>query len=541
MKSLILAFTLLFGFTLNAQIQDGWVYFTDKENVADALANPITILSQTALDRKALHNTPIDERDVPVNENYITQLKNTPGISVLAKSKWMNCAYVRGTQSHIEALLNEPYVLDIEFADKDLNFSPAPVPRTTSKFDWEMIPQRISYDYGLAANQIEMLGGDFLHEEDYTGEGIIIGVFDSAFPNVLVNPAFSHVNNENRLLGTYDFVLRQEDVTASGSHGARTYSNIAAILENEFVGTAPNASFYLFRTEDGGSENPVEEAYWVEALERADSLGVALVNTSLGYQDYDNPNYDHSYEDLDGQTTFSARGANHAFDKGMLLVTSAGNDGGGFTFVGTPGDSPGMLTVGAVDSDGNYASFSSIGPTVDGRVKPDVMAQGAAAAVVDQDGFVTFNNGTSFSSPILAGVVASLWQARPQTTNAQLMQIVKESATLYNNPTPEMGYGIPNFENALQALLELGVHDNLYNNNILLYPNPATTTLTVQLKNMEFPQEISIYNVLGLLVKKDVLTNEITTLSVESLPVGMYMVTIVTNDKRFSYKLIKSK
>ena len=207
--------------------------------------------------------------------------------------------------------------------------------------------------------------------------------------------------DNNRLLGTFDFFSRTTNVTGTGSHGVKTSSDIAGFIEDQFVGTAPNASFYLFRTEYGPDENPREEAWWVEGLERADSLGVDVINTSLGYQDYDNPNYDHSYEDLDGQTTISSRGANIAFEKGMLLVTSAGNDGNGFGTVGAPADAPGVFTIGAVNSEGEYSSFSSRGPTVDGRVKPDVMAQGQDAAVVSQSGDIVFNNGTSFSSRYL--------------------------------------------------------------------------------------------------------------------------------------------
>ena len=242
-----------------------------------------------------------------------------------------------------------------------------------------------------------MISGDFIHRQDFTGEGMIVAVMDSGFPNFENNPGYAHVMANNRLLGTYDFYARTTDVTGTGTHGSSTTSDIGGYVENQFVGTAPNASFYLFRTEYGPSENPREEAWWVEALERADSLGVDVVNTSLGYQAYDNANYDHSYEDLDGQTTFAARGANLAYEKGMILVTSAGNQGNSFGTVATPADAIGLLAVGAVNAGGNYASFSSRGPTVDGRVKPDVMAQGQSAAVLTTTGAVDFSSGTSFS------------------------------------------------------------------------------------------------------------------------------------------------
>ncbi|RDK85573.1 S8 family peptidase [Marinirhabdus gelatinilytica] len=539
MKKLILIATVLFSVTAMAQ-EDALVFFADKEDVAASIANPITILTQEAIDRKAMHNTPIDERDVPVNEDYITQIKNQSGITVHAKSKWLNAVYVRGSQSNINALTNLSFVTEVEFADKGLNLSPFQPP-TEDKFIIENQESRITYDYGAATNQTEMLAVDFLHEENLTGEGMIVAVMDSGFPNVLTNDAFADVVSDGRLLGTYDFAERQTNVDGTGSHGARTFSNIGAFLDGDenFVGTAPEASFYLFRTEFGPSENPVEEAWWVEALERADSLGVDVVNTSLGYQDYDNPSYDHSYEDLDGETTIAARGGNIAFEKGMLLVTSAGNDGGGFTFVATPGDSKGILTIGAVDSNGNYASFSSIGPTVDGRIKPDVMAQGQDAAIVNQDGDVTFSSGTSFSSPIMAGAIACLWEYRPEVKNSTIMQLVRESAHLFNNPTDEMGYGIPNFEDAYNALKTLGIEAQLLKETFAIYPNPVTDVF-----NVSFPQQteratVSLYNVLG----KQVMVQQISAIQnkvdISALSGGVYIASITAEGVTNNFKILK--
>ncbi|WP_034258986.1 S8 family serine peptidase [Altibacter lentus] len=536
-RSLLIIAFLVFQWG-SAQIEDALVFFADKENVAASIANPITILTQDAIDRKQLHGTVIDARDVPVNENYITQLKNTPGITVYAKSKWMNAVYVRGTQTTIENLLSLSFVTQVEFMNKNLNFAPA-ASGPNDKFAFETQQGRTIYNYGAATNQVEMLAADYLHEQDLTGDGMVIAVLDSGFPNVTSNPAFAEIISEGRLLGTYDFAERQVNVDGTGSHGALTFSDIGGFLLNEFVGTAPEASFYLFRTEYAPTENPVEEAWWVEALERADSLGVDVVNTSLGYQDFDDPSYDHTYQDLDGETTIAARGANHAFDKGMLLVTSAGNDGNGFTFVATPGDAIGILTVGAVDEDGNYASFSSIGPTVDGRVKPDVMAQGRDAAVVSQNGNVTTASGTSFSSPIMAGAVACLWQARPELRNDQVMQIVRESADLYNNPTPQMGYGIPNFEEAYNAALLLGAEEFFLEQQFAVYPNPV-----VDLLNVSFPKNISgatleLYNVLGEKVLSKEISKTDNYVNLSHFASGMYIATIRSGDAGNAFKIIK--
>jgi serine protease AprX len=540
MKKTVLLLAFFFFQTITAQSQeDALVFFEDKENIETALANPITILTQRAIDRKGLHSTPIDARDVPVNESYITAIKNISGITVFAKSKWMNCVYVRGDLQNIEALEGLPFVNHVEFADKSLNLGPISGGGMEDKFFIENQASRIVYNYGAATNQVEMIAANFLHEQDFTGTGIDIAVFDSGFPGVLTNPAFETLRDEGRLLGTYNFITREETADTSSSHGSKTFSDIGGFLEDEFVGTAPGASFYLYVTEDVTQENPVEEAWWVEALERADSLGVSVVNTSLGYQDYDNPAYTHSYEDLDGFTTIAARGANHAFDKGMLLLTSAGNDGQSFGFVATPADAPGCLSIGAVDQQGEYAGFSSFGPNASGLRKPDVMAQGVSAAVVDQNGAVDFNSGTSFSAPIMAGAVACLWQSNPQTTNAQLMQIVRESAHLFENPTDFMGYGIPNFEAAYTALQLLAIEDQFLEIQFAMYPNPALDVVSFKMPSTIDKAKVSVFTITGQFLFSSELTQQQNTLNISGVATGLYIATIASGATRNSFKLIK--
>ncbi|MEY2997040.1 MAG: hypothetical protein RIQ82_419 [Bacteroidota bacterium] len=540
MKYFLTLMGLLIGLSGQAQIQDAWIYFSDKENVEASINNPISILTQEALDRKALHSVVIDARDVPVTEAYIQEVKNSPGITYWAKSKWMNCVYVQGTVNNLEALLDLPYVVGVEYADKDLNFpNPQPV---SDKFKVLADPQsRVEYNYGAAANQIEMISGDYLHQQEFTGEGMIIAVMDSGFPNFTSNPGFAHIVDNGRLLGTFDFYSRTTDVTGTGSHGIQTTSDIGGYLDNQFAGTAPDASFYLFRTEYGPSENPREEAWWVEALERADSLGVDVVNTSLGYQAYDNANYDHSYEDLDGVTTFAARGANLAYEKGMVLVTSAGNQGNSFGTVATPADAIGLLAVGAVNNLGNYVSFSSRGPTVDGRIKPDVMAKGQSAAVISSSGVVDFSNGTSFSSPIMAGAVSCLWQAFPETTNAELMQVVRESAHLFNNPTDQMGYGIPNFELAFNTLTLLAQNDHLLKRQAALSPNPVNESFSVLLPSEVDYAQLEVYNVLGQFIESLEVRASQSQIPVTHWNKGAYLIKLILPSGQVqSFKLIKA-
>jgi len=357
MKRLLFLFILSFlPIVLNAQ-QDAWIFLTDKENVAASIANPISILTQDAIDRKTNHNVTIDERDVPVNEAYIQQLKAIAGITVMAKSKWMNAVHVRGTETTINELTTLTFVDYIEFADKGLNT------RANVVGDKFYVPEpitRVNFNYGDSANQIEMLNGHQLHLADYTGEGIVVAVMDSGFPNVNTMGAFQRLRDAGKLLDGYDFVDRTDNVYAftGNSHGTRVLSDMAGFIQDQFVGTAPDASYYVFRTEDVFSENPVEESYWVEAAERADSLGVDVINTSLGYKSYDNPNYSHTNADINGVTAFITRGATIASEKGMLLVNSAGNSG--TSGLNAPADSPGVFAVAAVDAAGNYASFSSL-------------------------------------------------------------------------------------------------------------------------------------------------------------------------------------
>ncbi len=533
MDRLFLTIFLVMSSLLSWSQQDAWVYFTDKEDVAASIANPITILTQDAIDRKMLHNTPIDDRDVPVNENYISQVKNETGITVMAKSKWFNCVHVRGSEEDINELTSLNFVSSIEFADDSLT-------RTSDGFAFEKQDpkeqqQRVDYNYGATDNQVTMLGVDFLHQQDYVGEDMVVAVLDSGFPGVNINGGFNDLQLTGRLGNGYDFVDREDNefAFASSSHGTRVASDIVGFIENQFVGTAPQVTLYCFRTEDVFSENPVEESYWVEAAERADSLGVDIINTSLGYRTFDNPAYDYTYADMNGETAFISRGATQAFEKGMLLVTSAGNSGTGM--ISAPADSPGVLTVGAVDSDGNYAGFSSIGPSSDGRVKPDVMAKGASSAVIDQNNTITTSSGTSFSSPIIAGAVASLWQAFPQRTNAQIMQVVREAAHLYPNNTPQMSYGIPDFSEALSLL---GADDSAFAKAYTIAPNPATDTIEINFSTNDGNMEISIFDMLGKKVLDVQLENTSTTLDVSNLQNGVYVVKICKGGTTLSQKLI---
>lgn len=532
----ILVILLLFNSFISFSQEDAWVYLTDKENVATSIANPISILSQKAIDRKNAHATVIDERDVPVNENYITQLKAQTGITVLAKSKWFNTLHIRGTEADINALLNLTFVNSITFADNNLNAKITQDQVVNNKFKVEN--SRTTFNYGNSLNQIEMFNGDQLHLANYTGTGMTVAVIDAGFPNVDTMAGFQRLRDAGHILGGYDFFDRTANVYANttSSHGTLVLSTMAGFVQDEFVGTAPDASYYLFRTENAPNENPLEESLWVEAAERADSLGVDVINTSLGYKTYDNPNYSHTSLDLDGNTTFITKGANIASEKGMLLVNAAGNSGA--NGVGAPADATGVISIGAVKADGTYASFSSQGSAIQPTQKPDVVAQGQASYVINQSDIVTTSNGTSFSSPILAGGIVCLWQALPSLTNTEIIQLVRESASQHNAPDYFLGYGIPDLFSAFnQGTLSIEPFENL-NTALNIYPNPAKTEVTLKVPSNYENAQVRLYDVLGKQVLEFIIPKAILKFDVSTFAKGIYLLKVETNEVSKTLKLI---
>lgn len=539
MKKFLLIIFLQISIFSFSQTEDAWVYFTDKPDAAYYLANPLQMLSQRALDRRILQNIPLDEKDVPIAVSYINQITDASGIIVKAKSKWLNALHIRGTLSDIENLGSLAFVDHIEFADKTLNNTNSA--RIASQQGANSVSKNLealaTFGYGTSNNQIEMLNGHLLHQQDFTGSGKIIAVMDTGFVGVDVTSPFQRMQDNNLILGGYDFVNSSTNFYGGGSHGTMVLSTMGGYVENQLVGTAPDSQYYLFITEDINAENPVEESFWVEAAEKADSLGVDIINTSLGYFGFDNPNYNYTYADMNGTTSFISRGSEVAFSRGIICVTSAGNSGNSTNpHIAVPADAEHTLAVGAVMPDESYATFSSIGPSFDGRVKPDVMAQGKNAVVSDTMGNIVTSDGTSFSGPITAGLVACLWQALPDKTNAQIIQLIRESANLYATPNAQFGYGIPDFNSIVQNALGT---NSFVENKFIVYPNPVGNVL-----NLVFPRdfntgEISIYNSLGQRVLFEKVTVNSSDLSLENLVSGIYFYEIVSRDVLQNGKLIK--
>lgn len=517
--------------------QDAWVYFNAKPNSKFYLDRPLEMLTQRALDRRTNQSIALDFKDVPVEETFINQVKMSTGITVMAKSKWMNAIHVRGSQANINSLALLSFVDKVEFADKSLNQTAKIAKLSKVKKVNSVKKTKIEYAYGASANQIQMLNGQQLHQQNYTGTGKIIAVLDGGFPGVNTAQPFQRLRANNQILGGYNFVLRDPDFYTGVSHGTLVLSSMGGYKENSLVGTAPDASYYLFITEDDTSENPIEESLWVEAAERADSLGVDIINTSLGYFDYDNAAYSHTYSEINGTSAFISRGAEIAFSRGMIVVTSAGNSGGTSNpHITTPADAVSVIAVGAVNSSEVLTSFSSVGPSFDGRIKPDVMAQGLATIVSDPAGNIVTANGTSFSSPIMAGMIACLWQAFPQKTNKQIRELVLKSSDKFSNPNNQYGFGIPDFALAISNQLDL---ESFSKDDFILYPNPASDTVSVSLPSTFDMGTVYIYSILGQKVLEQKITPQTTTISLKSLNDGVYLYKMESDGFSKTGKIIK--
>ena len=519
--------------------EDAWVYFKDKPGAQTYLDNPLTMLSQRALDRRSNQGIALDSKDVPIYQPYIDQVAASTGIAVKAKSKWFNCLHVRGTQVDITALTSLYFVEKVEFANRSISVNKISAPKQgKTKPVNKTVEVTTNFNYGNSANQIQMLNGHLLHQSNYTGSGKIIAVMDGGFPGVDTAAPFARLRTNNQILGGYDFVNRSTNFYTGISHGTSVLSLMGGYVDNVLVGTAPDASYYLFITEDGPNESPLELSNWVEAAEEADYLGVDIINTSLGYTTFDNPNYNFTYNDMNGVTAFISKGVDMAFSRGMICVVSAGNEGNDdWHYISAPADAVNALTIGAVKADETYAVFSSQGPTFDGRVKPDVTAQGQNPYVSDATGNITnTGSGTSYSGPIVAGMVACLWQALPTKTNQQIKQLITQSADRYASPTVQYGYGIPDFNLAVTNGLSVA---SFYNKDFVVFPNPATNSISVVLSEGFNSANIVLYTVLGQKVLEEKITTQSSDISIKSLDKGTYLYKIDSNGFSKSGKIVK--
>ena len=430
----------------------------DKKGSPYSLDKPQRFLSRKSLERRQRQGLSLDSTDLPVSRQYLRQFE-TEDVQVIGTSRWQNTVLALSADSmalvrlgHLPCVVGARCIFVApDSIEKQENIRWT-VHDTFNKWD------SVKNDpLGMARPQLEMLGGDRLHEAGYRGRGMTIAILDGGFQNYDRIPAF----RGTRILGLRDLVpaaistpgkAPDADAARRIDHGTKVLSAMAAQAPEVVMGSAPEAAYWLLRCEEPSFEQPIEEDFWAMAAELADSLGVDVINSSLGYYTFDDDRGSYRLQELNGRTAHISREAALLARKGIVLCNSAGNSGmGQWKKIGVPADADDILTVGAITPDRRLASFSSVGPSQDGRVKPDVVAQGAPAVLISGRGTLVRDMGTSFSTPIVCGLTACLWQALPTKTALEIIDLVRRSASDYAEPTNIFGYGVPDFSKAFMT------------------------------------------------------------------------------------------
>jgi len=526
-----------FSFKLSAQQKNYIVFFTDKKDNCYSVVAPQKFLSEKSIQRRLNQNILITEQDLPVSKPYTDSIRNT-SIRFLYSLKWFNAAVVSADAKNISEIEKYSFVksyhelipqMHLSMEDEQCNF---------------YISTLDSGKYGSSYNQIQQLEVHDMHKEGIDGNGILIALFDGGFQNANSISSLNHLFTENKILATYDFVDEELDVYDDDDHGLKVLSAIAGYHEGELIGSAYNASFVLLRTENGFSETTLEEVNWAKGAEYADSIGVDIISSSLGYSTFDDGIGNYTYADMNGNTAICTKAADWAASKGILVLSSAGNEGtSSWKYITAPADGDSVLAIGAVNEYGNYAFFSSIGPSADGRIKPDLAAKGQSVRLANAQGGYTFASGTSFSCPLLAGLAAGVWQKYPYLTNMELKDALVKSATQYGTPDGFLGYGIPRYTKVKDYILNKSFYTN---EEVRIFPNP------IQEGNLKFMSGISLLNeeveiqvvdMLGKVVATDTfitkeLSNE-TAINTTFLEPGLYYLQFNFRDKIKRLKFIK--
>jgi serine protease AprX len=404
-----------------------------------------------------------DYRDIPVNRDYLSRI-SLMGLTFHTSSKWMNTALFKSESSFdINTLLKLPFVSDVKTVKR---------PATKRLHDDKLGFQEMQSDLPPYSRPLTMINGDQIHNSGYVGNNILIAILDGGFLNADVISSLDDLRSRKGIRCTYDFVKKTGSVYNSSPHGTAVLSILAGQISGQIEGTAPGADYILIKTEDVDSEFPCEEDFWVAGAEYADSTGADIISSSLGYFTFDDPSLNYKTSDLDGNTAFITKAADIAASKGILVVNSAGNErNNDWQKIIFPSDGDSVLAVGAVDGNNLISSFSSAGPSADGRIKPDNVAMGVNVPVQTSGNEVFRSNGTSFSCPVLSGISACLMQAVPSATGYDILSVLHKTADRYNNPDSLCGFGIPNVVTALTELQEKYVSVPL--NSVMVYPNPT--------------------------------------------------------------------
>lgn len=547
MNKWLLGFSLC-AFVLIGKAQDPdtsryFIYFKDKG--ADnpySVSNPQAFLTQRSIDRRSKQGIEIIESDLPVNPNYVLQLDEAD-VNVFFTSRWLNGALVQMHLNQVESIQALEFIDSVRLIARGARLTKNPViPDPPTNFELPAVNE------GDSDIQLIMMGADLMHADNIKGQGMLIAVLDNGYRGVNRYTPFQHIWENNQLVASKDFVENSGNVFQFGSHGTAVFSTIGANFTTDttnFFGVAYEADFILCVTEDSKAENTIEEYNWLLGAEFADSLGADVINSSVGYRLFDIDEHNYTYDDLDGQTTVNSIAAGMAAKSGMIVATSAGNDGdnNGWNRINTPADANGVLTVGSANVDFTYSPFSSIGPSKDGRTKPDVSAFGNGTLVMRGNGDIERGGGTSFASPLIAGFAACIWQANPDKTNYDVMWAIRNSGHQSDNPDNYLGYGVPNYIYA-KDVKALSVKD-IFDDKFTIFPNPFLGDTLYLLTDEEFQgdMEVKIIDPTGSTVyNKKFQQSEIKErmeLSLDSSIRGVYFLSLQTDKGLKVVKLIK--
>ncbi|MCK5781826.1 MAG: S8 family serine peptidase [Flavobacteriales bacterium] len=534
MKKIFALLLIVSFFNLNGQVRYA-VELIDKSNerVNEYIQSPKKMLSQKALDRRESLNISLDAKDVPIDHILFEDISKT-GAIVLSSSKWLNTIFIDADDNQILeveklAFVKSIYILEKTILLKDVKSEPVGLMKS------------LDSKYGYSEDFIKQIKIDYVHDRGYNGDGVEIAVLDAGFIGVDTNDAFKEIRDRGAILGTYNFVDNSDDVYKDHYHGSMVLSTMGVNDLGTYVGSAFGAKFWLFLTEDISSETPMEEFNWIEAAEFSDSIGVDIINTSLGYNLFDDPYSSYTQDDLDGKTSYVSRGAEICASRGILVVVSAGNegkDGNSWKSIMMPSDAINVLCIGAVDASGFAGNFSSYGPSSDDRVKPDVAAMGVAVPVYNEYGKLKTVNGTSFSSPITAGSLACLRQAFPKMSVADIIEALHETASIYDMPDDRLGYGIANFrELFLKLEMQLSL-DEISLDRLSIFPNPVIDVLKVKGIDDE-TYHFSLINSSGKKVFSG-FGNFNRGVDMSELLGGVYQIVITDDNKELTLSFIKT-
>jgi len=503
------------------------IYLSDKQNSPYSIAHPEVFLSQRSIDKRARYNIPITEEDLPVNPSYVSAIQQVSSdLHIWTKSRWTNTltlfCYDTTSVPQVRNLACVSRVIPIgEYYFTEVRSEEHPTAKDT-------LMDSDTTQYGVAYQQIALHNGHLLHSEGYMGDGMLIAVLDGGWTGFQNLPAMEALYNSGRIVGTYNVLPHENGIYNLTDHGTCCTSTIACNNAYEMVGTAPNASFAFIRTEDVPVECLFEEDFWVRGAEIADSLGADVITSSLGYCDFeDTVKYPTDYSTCDGQWSIASRAATMAAHRAMIVCVAAGNEGmNTWHKLSRPSDAEDILCVGAINVDSVYAPFSGCGPSYDGRVKPDVVACGWDTYVMRADGTVMAGNGTSFATPIIAGLSACLWQAIPQLSSLEIMQIIRESGHQYDNPDTLMGYGIPDFHKAWLQHHTDNITQYQTARRFSVYPNPCFDSFTI-LNGNEKALRYSLFDCEGhLLIQGERTSERECTISIGKHQPGIYFLRI---------------